>query len=139
MISSLPSHVLNAASVRGKEYAWPLEMIPNVIASCEAAGLVSLGGQLQFRLPSGTCECYWVDVDTQTQMDSGLEWEDLVNRSASIALRQFETLKSKFDFKEEGRKAFASSFSKLESEGEDPQDYACFVWYARDRDSSSPM
>lgn len=135
MISSLPSHLLNNASVRGKEYAWPLELIPSVIESCKAAGLVSLGGQLQFRLPSGTCECYWVAVDTRTQIDTGREWDDLVSRSASIALRQFETLKSKFNFEEEGRKAFASSFSQLESAGGAPKDHACFVWYARDRDS----
>lgn len=139
MISSPPSNVLDEASLRGNEYAWPVELIPNVIASCKAARFVSLGGQLQFRLPAGTCECNWVEVDTRPQLNGELEWDDLVDRSAASALSLFGALKLKLDFMKEGRKAFSSSFSKLEYAGGDPQEYVCFVWYACDRESYLTM
>ena len=64
--SLLPADILARATLSGNEYAWRLEDIPAVIDSARAAGLVSLGGQLQFRLAGpGTLECYWVDVSTE--------------------------------------------------------------------------
>ena len=71
MIKKLPDEILKRASLRGKEYAWPLDDIPHVIRACEAADLVNVGGQLQFRIPDGgTCECHWVEVDTMKQVVS---------------------------------------------------------------------
>ena len=53
----LPHDLLQRASLRGSEYAWPIEDIPKVIEAARQANLASIGGQLQFRLPDGgTCE-----------------------------------------------------------------------------------
>jgi len=45
--------LLARASLRGNEYAWPIADIPMVIDAARAANLVSIVGQLQFRLPDG--------------------------------------------------------------------------------------
>tara|TARA_R110002051_G_scaffold100803_1_gene171202 strand:- start:46 stop:483 length:438 start_codon:yes stop_codon:yes gene_type:complete len=138
MIKKLPDEILKRASLRGKEYAWPLDDIPHVIRACEAADLVNVGGQLQFRIPDGgTCECHWVEVDTMKQVVSRLSWSELVKMTAEIAMRDFEALKESFDFLVEGRKGFQSQFSKLEESGIDPNRFACFVWYGKGKSAGT--
>ena len=54
----LPLDVLRRASLRGNEYAWPIEDIPKVIETARHTKMASIGGQLQFRLSGGgTCDC----------------------------------------------------------------------------------
>jgi hypothetical protein len=129
----LPAELLERAvqSSPGHEYAWRLEDIPLVIEAARSLNLISVGGQLQFRLPDGggTCECYWVDVDTYNSVDKRLPWAARVGRTAEVALRDFEALPQRYDFIAEGRAAFASSLDALVAQGRDPADSMCFVWY----------
>jgi hypothetical protein len=119
---TLPPELLNRASLRANEYAWRIEDIPAVIEAARRADLVSIGGQLQFRLPDGgTCECYAVEVDTYQSVD--------------------EMLKARCDFIAEGRRDFPLYFAELIEAGRDPADYMCFVWYVIGRpaiDSHEP-
>jgi hypothetical protein len=62
-------------------------------------------------------------------LDTALPWKARVERTAEVAARDFESLRSRFDFMSEGRKAFAPYLSELEAEGLDPADSMCFVWY----------
>lgn len=102
----------------GEQYAWRLEDIPQVIEAARFLNLISIGGQLQFRLPDGgTCECYWVDVDTYKSVDKRLPWTERVNRTAEAALRDFEALPKRYDFIAEGRVAFASYLDGLVAQG----------------------
>jgi hypothetical protein len=95
----LPHDVLQRASLRGNEYAWPIEDIPKVIEAARQANLASIGGQLQFRLPDGgTCECHWVEVDTYTSVPASLPWRERVNQTATVALADFSRLISQFDY-----------------------------------------
>jgi|SRR6266581_4108451 hypothetical protein len=127
---ALPPVLLGRASLVGNEYAWRVDDIPNVIEAARAANLVSIGGQLQFRLPDGgTCECYWVQVDTYQSVDRALPWKVRVERTAEMAVRDFELLRSRFDFIWEGRKAFARYLDDLVAQGRDPAGSMCFVWY----------
>jgi len=99
----LPHAILQRASLRANEYAWPIEDIPNVIEAARQANLASIGGQLQFRLPDGgTCECYWVEVDTYKSVPASLPWQERVDQTAAVALADFSHLLSKFDFVTEG-------------------------------------
>tara|TARA_R110002020_G_scaffold66473_3_gene174710 strand:- start:2096 stop:2329 length:234 start_codon:yes stop_codon:yes gene_type:complete len=60
----LPQDLLDRGTVRGNEWAWPIAEIPSVIDACGRANMVNVGGQLQFRIPSGgTCELHWIEVD----------------------------------------------------------------------------
>ncbi|HEY3779273.1 MAG TPA: hypothetical protein VGL35_14575 [Rhizomicrobium sp.] len=133
----LPHDLLQRASLRGNEYAWPIEDIPKVIEAARQANLASIGGQLQFRLPDGgTCECYWVEVDTYKSVPTSLPWQERVDQTATVALADFSRLLSKFDFVAEGRRSFAEHFKRLEAEGGDPTQMICFVWYLDDGKSS---
>jgi hypothetical protein len=64
----LPKDLIARASLRGREYAWPISEIFKVIeAACSC-----IGGQLQFSFPDGpTCECYWVEVDSHKAIPEG--------------------------------------------------------------------
>lgn len=130
----LPASLVKRASVRGKEYAWRLEDIPAVIEAARTAGLVSLGGQLQFRLPDGgTCECYWIEVDTLREDNKAATWKARVQLTAEVAQRQFSKLPSKDALVAEGRKAFAPYLAEAEEAGQSPHDLMWFVWYLENR------
>lgn len=133
----LPPDLLAKATLRGREYAWALSDIPRVIEAARAANLVSIGGQPQFRIPDGgTCECYWVDVDTYNSVDPKSPWEDRVAQTATVALRDFAALKDRFDFEEEGMKGFAKHLTAFVSAGGDLADAMCFVWYLNENEES---
>ena len=133
---ALPPEILQRASLAGSEYAWRIRDIPEVIAAARGADLINIGGQLQFRLPTGgTCECYWVDVRTDRSVDKALPWSERVHRTAEVALRDFEALQENFDFFAEGRIGFASHLDALVAQGHDPADSMCFVWYVLTKDA----
>ena len=126
----IPDSLRRRASLRGGEYAWPVEDIPNVIEAARLANLASLGGQLQFRLPDGgTCECYWVEIDPLVGLPPDLSWAERVSQTAERSLAAFHDLRSKFDFIREGRTAFADHLGKYEADGGDLSQAMCFVWY----------
>jgi hypothetical protein len=126
----LPKQLLDRATLRGNELAWRLSDIPAVIEAARDAGLVNIGGQLQFRIPNtGTCECYWVEVDTYKSVPKTLPWAERVDRTADAALADFRRLPSQYDFLAEGRRAWHSYLREIEEQGGDPADFMCFVWY----------
>jgi hypothetical protein len=127
--SHFPPALLGRANLAGNEYAWPVTEIPAVIAATEAANLVSVGGQLQFRLPEGVCECYWVEVDTYRDVPKTAPWQERVEKTAASATEQFAQLRQDFDFAEEGRKAFSAHLIAAERQGVSTASAMCFVWY----------
>lgn len=126
---SLPDKLRQSACRSGREWGWPPELIPSVIFEAEKLGLLSLGGQLQFLLPCGICECYWVDVDPLANVPDGLPWRERVSRAAAASLRGFDEVRAKFDFIAEGRKAFAEHFESFETAGGNLAEVMCFIWY----------
>ena len=128
----LPDHVTARATLRGNEYAWPVGDIPTVIEAAKAANLISIGGQLQFRIPEGgTCECYWVQVDTYRDVPPELPWAERVRATAAAALSQFQKLSDEYDFVAEGRLAFGTPLDEFEAHGGDLSEALCFVWYVK--------
>ena len=125
----LPEELLRSARRIDREWGWPPELIPRVISEAEKLGLLSLGGQLQFLLPSGICECYWVEVDPLANEREGLTWRERVSVAAAASLRGFDEVNSKFDFIAEGRKAFAEHFEAFEAAGGNLEEIMCFIWY----------
>ena len=136
----LPDDVLSKASLCGREYAWRIEDIPEVIEAARRAGLVSLGGQLQFRLPDrrGTCECYWVEVST-AEAPPSLPWAERVEKAAAAAAAGFQSLLGRFDFLAEGRDAFGEHLSAFEAAGGSASDAMWFVWYVLDEDGVAKL
>jgi hypothetical protein len=59
----LPAPARALADVRGGEAAWRRADLPLLANAARAAGLATLGGQVQLRLPSAIHELYWQDYD----------------------------------------------------------------------------
>lgn len=126
----LPKNLLEKASLRGGEYAWPIAVIPEVIEVARKSNLLNIGGQLQFRIPNGgTCECYWIEVDTYKSVPENLSWAERVDLAAKVALEDFKTLRQSVDFIAEGRRGFATHIDKYIETGGDINVAMCFVWY----------
>lgn len=125
----LPETMRSAACRSGNEWGWRPEEIPLVIDEAEKAGLLNIGGQLQFLMPDGICECYWVEVDALADEPKDLTWTERVARAAIAARHGIADLSRRYDFIEEGRKAFADYFRAYEAAGGHVRDRMCFIWY----------
>ncbi len=128
-IELLPAEILQRANLNGNEYAWRVEDIPCVIEAGRALNLVNIGGQLQFRLPDGTAEVYWIEVDPTRWAPADLPRDDYVNECARLALEHFDRFVTPLDLIEEGRKAFPGRIERWEARGHDPREFMWFVWY----------
>jgi hypothetical protein len=113
----LPRHLIERASKDG-EFAWSIDDVPAVIEAARDANLASIGGQLQFRFPGATCECYWVEVDTYKSVPSWASWQERVDRTAAVARAEFALLLRKFNFLAEGRNSFPEVFAETERRGQ---------------------
>ena len=84
----LPDDILNMATIRGNEYAWPPENVLQVISTAKELNLATLGGQFQFRVPEGTCELYWIDFGSNNKKKTET-WKQYVDRSAQECQQTF--------------------------------------------------
>jgi hypothetical protein len=91
-----------------------------------ACGLASLGGQAQYRMPDGTCELYWLSLDSGERRPDE-PWEGYVTRSAAEVLAQFAVLRGKTDFIKVALEW--PVLAQLHAEGVDLDQYLCFVLY----------
>jgi len=133
-VKLLPTSLMARATLRANEYGWAVADIPAVIDAVAAADLVSIGGQLQLRIPDGgTCECYWIEVDT-TDVGKGLPWSERVAATANAADVQFQNLCRDYDFLSEVRSAFPEHVRRFEEAGGDVSAHLCFVWYVAGAD-----
>jgi hypothetical protein len=128
----LPHAVLNHASLRGHEYAWPLATVEEAIRGAAACGLAVLGGQAQFRIPDGTCELYWLSLDSGVRLPDE-PWDSYVARSAVEVLAQFASLRDRTDFTKEALQW--PILAQLHAEGVDLDQYVCFALYFVPRSS----
>jgi hypothetical protein len=127
--AALPKNLRARARLSGNEWAWAVSDIPALIDAGRAAGLLNVGGQLQFRFPEATCELNWIEVDTSEAAQSDLPWRKRVERTAAAALTQFRALCDRYDFLSEGQTVFGRQIDAYRAKGGDPLDAMCFVWY----------
>jgi hypothetical protein len=133
----LPPDLLARATLRGNEYAWPLDDVSRVIHAARKTNLVNLGGELQFRFPDlGTFECHWVEVETHNSASSSLPWPERVALSADAALRDFAELRRTVDFLKAGQDGFPNQFAEATANGLNPEQFMCFVWYLQTEEES---
>lgn len=125
----LPLEILQRADTRHGELAWRPSDIPAVIEAARRANLVSLGGDLQIRAPSGKWgEPIGFGIDT-ARVSNELPWDAQVEESAKAALADFHALQDKFDFEDIARE----SFPALVTEVDDAKDVIFFSWWVESR------
>lgn len=124
----LPQNIRQRAAVSsGGEHAWRQQDVEKAIVAARDAGLACLGGQVQFQLPEGTCEAYWLNYDTGDRR-AGEPWSDFVRRSAAEVLTSVHRLCRETDFRQA---ALEWDFirQRVESEQLDPIQHLWFVLY----------
>lgn len=131
LVMLLPDTLRSAACRSNRERGWHPETIPLVIDEAEKLSLLNVGGQLQFLMPQGTCECYWIEVNALRGEPDGLIWAERVAFAARAARQQMVDISRCYDFVEEGRKAFADPFAAYEAAGGNIRDRMCFIWYLK--------
>jgi hypothetical protein len=128
----LPAEILERADARGHELAWRISDIPAVIEAAERANLLNLGGDLQIRAPSGGVgEPIGMCVDTEGVAED-LPWQDQVRETARVALADFHSLQSRFDFVELARESYPTLVGEVEQVGGDAAEVVFFRWLVAD-------
>jgi len=123
----LPTEILQKAIVSGKEYGWKRVDFKETVKKAVEVGLGIFGGQVQFKLPDGTCELYWHKYDT-TERKSGESWKDYCERTKEECLNQFQKLPTDIEFVKEGIESF--DFLREKSRTEIIlEDYLIFILY----------
>ena len=129
----LPTEILQKAIVNGKEYGWKRTDFEKVVDKAVEVGLGIIGGQVQFKLPDGTCELYWHKYDT-TERKSGESWKDYCLRSKEECLSQFGKLPPNSELIREGIKTF--NFLKEKSKtNTELSDFLIFILYFNDSET----
>ncbi len=125
---ALPEIIRSKASITpGGEHAWRIGDVEETIeAACEV-GLGCLGGQVQFQLPEGTCEAYWLAYDP-TERRAGEPWRDYVCRAAQETRDAFRRVCRETDFRRVARE-WEFMRTKIDREGYDPMNDLWFVLY----------
>jgi len=126
----LPIEILQKAIVSGKEYGWKRTDFMEVVTKAVEVGLGIIGGQVQFKLPDGTCELYWHKYDT-TERKSGESWNDYCQRTKKECLSQFEKLPTDRELVKEG----IGSFDLLKEKSKTDSalaDFLIFILYFND-------
>lgn len=132
MISELklPKYILDKAVKSGQEFGWKRDDFVDVINSALSENLAIIGGQIQFKLPDGTCELYWKNYDTKEKIP-GENWTDYCLRTHKECLEQFKQFDSNDKLIKEGIDNF-DFLKKKEADGIDLETYLIFVFYFQD-------
>ncbi len=120
IIETLPKSLLEKATLQGNEYAWSLRDIPEVIETSRLLGLLNRGGQLQFRIPDGTCEAYEFCVEPNRTDDCNIAATECLNLFNKLLEREHEFLPRGREWK---------VVREFEQSGGSLEDHMCFVWY----------
>lgn len=128
----LPAEILERAHVQSGELAWRPSDIPDVIEAAKRANLVSLGGNLQVRVPSGKLgESIYASVDTGRIPDD-MPWERRVEETAKAALNDFLSLQRECDFHAVACESFPSLLEEVQAAWGNPKDAIYFSWLVVD-------
>ncbi len=123
----LSQELLARAIHSGAEYGWRFQDMPAVLVEARALGLAVLGGQVQFKLPGGTCELYWHNADASPRRD-GETWLSYVDRSNREVRAGLEALPSVSALVTEGIERFAF-LKQRAAAGADLAEFLCFICY----------
>jgi hypothetical protein len=123
----LPDEILQKAIVSGNEYGWKRPDFKETVEKAVELGLGIFGGQVQFKLPDGTCELYWHNYDTaDRKIDEN--WRDYCRRTKDECLKKFEKLPSDTDLIKEGIENFHFLREKSNTDNQ-LGDYLIFILY----------
>jgi hypothetical protein len=126
----LPETILKKAIKSGNEFGWRQTDFIETIETARKLKLGIIGGQVQYVLPDGTCELYWLAYDPD-ERQPGEDWIKYCNRTADEAISKFNDLVTTTDFEKEALTSFDFLKDKKEK-GINIEDYKAFIVYFND-------
>jgi hypothetical protein len=126
----LPGTILKKAIKSGNEFGWRQTDFIETIETARKLKLGIVGRQVQYVLPDGTCELYWLAYDT-TERQSGEDWVTYCNRTAEETITKFNDLVTETDFEKEALTSFDFLRDK-KSKGINIEDNRVFIIYFSD-------
>jgi hypothetical protein len=131
----LPETVLKKAIKSGNEFGWRQTDFVEIIETARKLRLGIVGGQVQYVLPDGTCELYWLTYDPDERQE-GENWIQYCNRTADETINKFTNLVTKTKFEKEALTSFDFLRDK-KSKGINIEDYRVFIIYFDDLETDS--
>jgi hypothetical protein len=131
--SRLPKTILDKAIKSGDEFGWRKADFLEVIESARQLKMAIVGGQVQYPLPDGTCELYWLSYDPAPRRENE-NWLNYCNRTAEESIAKFEKLISGTDIEKEALDSFEFLKNKKAS-GININDFLTFVLYFDDSET----
>ncbi len=123
----LPKHILDKALKSSGEYGWRQQDFSEVIEAARKAKLAIIGGQVQYVLPDGTCELYWLSYDPADRHINE-PWLTYCDRSAKECLQKFNKLIATTNIEAEALVNFPFLLDKKEN-GIDISKFLVFILY----------
>jgi hypothetical protein len=129
----LPQHFLNISVKRGNECGWKQNDVLEVIEAARKVRMAIIGGQVQYLLPIGRCELYWLSYDS-TDRNQNEEWINYCDRTADEVSKKFQQLLN-IDIQAEAIKAFPNHLSHNGKPIDKLKDYQVFILYFEDMET----
>ena len=131
----LPENILKIAVRSDNEFGWKQKDVLEVIEAAKKVPMAIIGGQVQYVLPAGTCELYWLSYDA-TDRKTNERWIDYCNRTANEVSEKFRRLLS-IDIQKEAVEAFSDILSNDLNAFDKLNDYQTFILYFDDTETDS--
>lgn len=128
----LPKSIFDKAVKSGNEFGWREIDFLDVIESARQIPIAIVGGQVQYVLPDGTCELYWLSYDPSDRQ-LGENWETFCERTADECIVKFKKLISTTDIEKEALENFPFLQDK-KNRGINIGQFQTFILYFKDDD-----
>jgi hypothetical protein len=129
----LPKNLLDKAARRDNEYGWRLIDVLDVIEAARKVPMGTIGGQVQYIPPSGTCELYWLSYDSSDRKKNE-DWLTYCNRSANECSEKFKQLLH-VDIQQDAINSFPNSLTENGKAIDNINDYQIFILYFDDEET----
>ncbi len=102
---NIPEKILEKDILTGNEFGCRKTDFQSVINIARENLIAIVGGQIQYSLPDGTCELYWLAYDTESKKNEET-WKMYCERTAKESLEKFNSIIQKYDIEKEAVKSF---------------------------------
>lgn len=129
----LPKLILDKAIKSGNEFGWRQNDFLEVIEVARQNYLAIIGGQIQYVLPDGTCELYWLSYDPDKRQHNE-SWLSYCDRTAKECSEKFNKLIIETDIEKEALTSFPFLAEK-QKDGIDINEHLIFILYFDDKET----
>ena len=124
---NIPKQILDKDVLSGNEFGCRQSDFSDIIETARQNSLAISGGQVQYALPDGTCELYWLSYDTADK-EAEETWPTYCDRTAKECLLKFNAIIQTKDIEKEALENFKLLQDKKRT-GVDLNKFLTFIIY----------